>query len=375
MIWRERDVRFRTDCRHWRGDKPCVQNRLCEGCQAFEKLGPRILIIKLGARGDVLRTTPLIEGLRKKYPDANITWLTAPESVEILYQLPGVDRLIALDAGSVMEMLSRTFEYCICLDKEPWATGLAEKIQATQKFGWGMAPDGVGTPRAFNPEAGYSLALGVSDDLKFRQNQKSYMEIIFEAVGLKYAQEPYQLILTDADRQKCREFLKHQNLDKSRPILGLFTGCGPAFERKRWTENNFAQLIRRVKQEHDVEILLLGGHAEREINQRIKVMAGEKVMDTYGEHTLREFAGFIEACHTVVTGDTLALHIALAMQRPTVCLFGPTCHQEIDMFGLGEKIVSTLDCSPCYQKTCDKKPTCMETLSVNQVRQALGKLW
>ncbi len=82
-------MQFNTDCQYWRGDKPCKENRLCEGCEAYEKLGLRILLIKVGARGDVLRTTPLVAGLKRKYPQAHLTWLTAPESEELLRDLPG----------------------------------------------------------------------------------------------------------------------------------------------------------------------------------------------------------------------------------------------------------------------------------------------
>jgi len=368
-------VRFNTNCRFWRGDKPCLQNQLCDGCKTYERLGPKILIIKLGARGDVLRTTPLIAGLRKKYPQAHITWITAPEAVEILAGISGLDRLLALDYKSLIEVQVRQFDVVICLDKEPWATGLAEMVKAPDKFGWGMAFDGTGTPRAFNPEAEYSLALGVYDELKFRQNQKSYMQIIFEAVGLTYAGEPYQFILTDADREKSRKFFHDHRISSLTPILGMFTGCGPAFQRKRWTEEGFAALARRAQQEFQAEILLLSGPEETEINERIRTLAGIKLLDTKGQHTFREFGGFIEACRAIITGDTIALHMALALKKPTLCLFGPTCHQEIELFGLGEKIVSPLDCSPCYRMTCDKNPTCMESISVETVWQALQRIW
>jgi ADP-heptose:LPS heptosyltransferase len=76
-----------------------------------------------------------------------------------------------------------------------------------------------------------------------------------------------------------------------------------------------------------------------------------------------------------VTGDTVALHLALALARPTVALFGPTCSQEIDMFGLGEKVASQLACAPCYRRTCEETPTCMEALPVESVWQALRRVW
>lgn len=369
-------MQFKTDCRFWRGDKPCPQNRLCGGCQAYQKLGPRILIIKMGARGDVLRTTPLLAGLRKKYgEDAHITWITAPESVELLQNLPGLDLLLALDIPSLLAVQGRCFDLVVCLDKEPWALALAEIVRASLKMGWGIAADGVGTPSVLNPEAAYSLALGVSDDLKFKKNDKTYMQIIFEAVGLTYHQEPYQFILTDQDRAKAREFFAHRGCPPATPVLGLFTGCGQAFKRKRWTEEGFAGLIRRAQEVLGARVLLLGGPEERDINERIRTLAGVKVMDTHGEHSVREFAAFIEACRMIVTGDTLALHLAIALQRPVVAIFGPTCAQEVDLFGRGEKVVSPVPCAPCYQATCMEKPTCMEAISLDLVWDALQRVW
>jgi lipopolysaccharide heptosyltransferase III len=368
-------VQFKTDCQFWRGDKPCVQNRLCDDCQAYTQLGPRILLIKLGARGDVLRTTPLLAGLKKKYSQAHITWLTSMESLEILSGVTTIDRLMAWDANNLIEIQARTFDIVICLDKEPHATGLAKLVQAKQKMGWGLAANGVGAPDILNPEAAYSLALGVSDDLKFGQDQKTYMEIIFGIVGLTYAQEPYVLELSQQDRACAQTFLKNQNHAPDRPLLGLVTGCGPAFQRKRWIESGFAEIAKRAKKELQAEVVLLGGHEEVGINERIRSLAGERLLDSRGEHNLREFAGFIQACQVVITGDTLALHMALALKRPTICLFGPTCAQEIEMFGLGEKVVAPVPCVPCYRQTCEESPTCMESISVETVWSALMRLW
>lgn len=368
-------MQFKTDCQFWQGDKPCAQNRFCDDCEAYAKLGPRILLIKLGARGDVLRTTPLLAGLKKKYAKAHITWLTAPESVELLQDISGLDRLLAWELKSLVEIQARTFDIVICLDKDPHAIGLANLVQAEQKLGWNLAADGVGTPHIFNPEAAYSLALGVSDDLKFKKNQKTYMQIIFEAVGLEYAQEPYQLELGGQDLACFKKFIQEQNQAAQRPILGLVTGCGPAFQRKRWTESGFAEIAKRAKKELQAEVVLLGGPDEIAVNESICSLAGERLLDTSGEHTLREFAGFIQACRVVITGDTLALHMALALKRPTIALFGPTCAQEIEMFGLGEKVVAELSCVPCYRQTCDKSPTCMESISPDTVWSVLQQLW
>jgi heptosyltransferase-2 len=76
----------------------------------------------------------------------------------------------------------------------------------------------------------------------------------------------------------------------------------------------------------------------------------------------------------VVTGDTTALHLAVGLRKKVVALFGPTCAQEIELYGRGEKIVSPLSCSPCYRRSCDRDPNCMKTVSAEEVLKATNRL-
>jgi heptosyltransferase-2 len=73
----------------------------------------------------------------------------------------------------------------------------------------------------------------------------------------------------------------------------------------------------------------------------------------------------------VVTGDTLAMHLSLALGRRTVVLFGPTSASEIELYGLGEKVVPDMTCLSCYKTSCDFIPNCMDLISTGMVEQAL----
>src|SRR6187455_2222543 len=89
------------DCRHWRSDRPCVFHKL-EGlecvCQHYEPVRERILIVKLDAMGDVLRSTCVLPGLRERHAAASIDWITRPESVPLFRENPLVDRVIPYGA-------------------------------------------------------------------------------------------------------------------------------------------------------------------------------------------------------------------------------------------------------------------------------------
>ena len=77
------DVKF--DCRHFRIGIPCLPNKkenaICPSCNAYDKIQTRILIIKLGALGDVIRTTPLLERFKKEYAGVHVTWLTLSPAI------------------------------------------------------------------------------------------------------------------------------------------------------------------------------------------------------------------------------------------------------------------------------------------------------
>ena len=76
----------------------------------------------------------------------------------------------------------------------------------------------------------------------------------------------------------------------------------------------------------------------------------------------------------MVTGDTLAMHIAIGLKVPVLVMLGPTCHQEIELYGRGAKIVSDFDCSPCYLSVCPKQVTCMDAISVDAVFESVAEL-
>ncbi len=135
------------------------------------------------------------------------------------------------------------------------------------------------------------------------------------------------------------------------------------------------RLIRELLDEHgeEIQIVLLGGPEEVAINQRIKKSFGDAIFDAGNYNGIRHYAAIVRRCNLVLSGDTLAMHIALAMGRKVVVLFGPTSPWEIDLFGLGEKIIPPLDCVACYRRTCDRRPNCMELISTDVVKEAIHR--
>ncbi len=358
------------NCRHFLGHKPCQFRRGCEDCPDYSPVGKRVLIIKLAAIGDVLRTTPLLRGLRTGDPECVITWITEPHVIPMLQGIQEIDRLLPFNWETALQMEMETFDELYCFDKEPKATALAMKVHSARKAGFGL--DKLGKVIPLNKESEYTYQLGIDDSLKFQINTKSYPELIFECAGIPYT-APQEYVLPDlsAEIEDAKTYLRAQGVKPGELIIGLNTGAGDIFATKKWTEAGYVELANQLVKERGSRILLLGGPGEVERNRRIADTARYTLINTGNDHSIRKFSGIVGNCHLLITGDTLAMHIAIGLKIPVLVIFGTTCHQEIELYGRGAKVISDFECSPCYLSSCPKQPTCMEALSADSVFESV----
>ncbi|MFI5305682.1 MAG: glycosyltransferase family 9 protein, partial [Nitrospiria bacterium] len=360
---------LKLDCVYYKGEKPCIKNRLCEGCTEYLPMGKRILILKHAAMGDVLRTTPLLHILKREYPHSFITWLTDAPSVDLLRHNTLIDRVYIYDTPDITRLSCESFDLLLSLDKEPRTAGLAMKINAKEKRGMGLSPEGNVFP--LNREAENYFTLGMSNDLKFFKNTRSYQDLVCEAVGFKYQNDSYILEIPESARIKAKEKYKELGVSNEERLIGLNTGAGGVFANKNWTPDHYISLINRVSGDYRIKFILFGGEREKGLNDFIQSKVSFPVYHP-GTFSVLDFCGMVERCQMIITGDTLGMHIAIGLKVKILVLFGPTCSQEIDLYGLGEKIVSTIGCAPCYKQICPETITCMDLISVEEVFKTMA---
>jgi len=365
-------MKLKLDCRFFRGDKPCKFACGCEGCSHYEPLGTRILIIKLDALGDVARTTPILRPLRRKCDPCHITWLTQPRAVEMLRGHSLIDAVLPYCAESLEPLRVQRFDLVLSLDKTPRATAITMWVDALEKLGFGLSE--FGTIYPLNPESEYAFRLGLDDDLKFRRNRKTYQEIIFECVKLPYKREEYAIEISPCVRAHADEALRRLGIGEREKVVGLNLGGGSAFAHKMWDAPSAIRFVARVQHEVECQVLLFGAARERVVMDQILHAGLENVHSTGTDNTIGRFQALLARCSVVVTGDSLGMHLAIAERRPVVVLFGPTCAQEIELYGRGEALVSPLSCVPCYRAECDRDPTCMAAIGPEAVVAAV-KRW
>lgn len=369
-------MKIKTDCFYFKGDRPCEFHKktgiVCDECEKYRPIKNKILIIKLGAQGDVLRTTSILQGLREKYKNPHITWITREDSTELLEDNDYIDKIMSYDSSeTISRLMVEEFDLVLGLDTSPDSAVLTSLAKGKEKRGFGLNRKGCVYP--MNPQSEYWFEMGVSDDLK-RKNRRTYQKIMFEIVGID--PKDYEIILNVLPEYNifAREFCRKYKINESNLIIGLNTGAGERWRLKKWTIEGYLSLIREIKKNLKAQILLFGGPAEVERNRTLLNSAGLNVIDTGSNNTLKQFSAFLNLCDVIVTGDTLALHVALALGKKVVALFGPTSSYEVELYGRGKKIVPDMDCICCYNQDCRKKPNCMEKITVEQVFGAITEL-
>jgi len=365
----------KKDCRYFQNDRPCSYHKqtgvLCGSCKDYSPVGFKILIIKLDAMGDVLRTTCILQGLQAKYRKPHITWITRKESLPLLENNPFVDRILPYSEEALLFLATEDFDLVINPDASSISARLAELSRGKEKLGFGFDPRGYVYP--FDEEGEYWFQAGVNDQVK-KANTKTYQEIILGICRLD--RKHYDLIyrLTAEEKQFSESFRIGHGLKEDDLVVGLNTGAGRRWPKKKWTLEGYSELIRSIRENiPGAKILLYGGPDEEENNAFLKSRF-DGLIDTGNHNSLREFAALLDLSTVVVTGDTLAMHLSVALGKKTMVLFGPTSHAEIDLYGRGAKIFSDKDCLVCYRQECDKSPDCMESISTDQVFRAIEEM-
>ncbi len=360
------------DCRHYIGDRPCKFMRECSGCPHYSPQGTRILILKTGALGDVLRTTILLGGLKRKHPQSHITWITASSAVPLVPRSL-VDRVLPVSSETLARLQVERFDIVYSLDKEPEVAALAMLSNASEKRGMGV--DALGAVYPLNPEMAYYYRLGLDNQLKFHGNKRTYPDLLAEAVQIPYdsAVDDYHLDISEADRTIADELFRQQGLTPGDPIVGINTGAGGVFVNKDWTFFGYVDLIRELEREK-IPVVLLGGDREsKRVSELHRRFRSPYVKDVGTNHPLGIFSALASNCRVIVTGDTLGMHIGLAVKSRVIAIFGSTQPHEIEMFGRGEKVITPIECSPCYRRSCDIHPSCMELIGHEIVMGAVRR--
>lgn len=362
-------------CKKFSGYKPCYSYKNCleNGCQADipdNHTGVKILLISLEALGAVLDNTALLPAIKRKFPESTIYWLTMENAQKILQNNILIDRIFVWNDEHRMILRNIEFDYIMNSDKSDYACAFTIELNAKTKLGFVLNEDGKIIPA--NEGALYSYLLGNDDQLKFRDNKRSGLDIIHEAFELDYKMDEYSFAFDTEEQFFIEKYKNEINYDPKKTYVGFNTGCSNLFPNKKMTIKQHVKLINELGKDKDKVIVLLGGREDTERNLQIMDSVNKNIkhniISTPTSLGLRRGFCFMEICDIVISGDSFGMHMAIALKKYVIAWFGLSCAAEIELYGRGEKLVPEgLECSPCWKRVCPYNLECIDMIDLNRI--------
>jgi heptosyltransferase-1 len=329
-----------------------------------------ILIIRLSAIGDVVMASPLIGAFRRTWPEARISWLVEEPSKPVLSANKDLEEIIVWKrqewrrlfrekrllrlAGEVSTFIRelRGKRFDLVVD----AQGLLKSAIWSYLSGSGERV-GIGSR-----EGSRFLMTKVVDRTGASDGISSQYRLLAEALNLDTGKFSMEMALSPDTVQYAEGF--------SRSLPGPFVAFSPFTTRpqKHWIEERWIELADRLEKETGLTVLLMGGPGDRADSERIFPENTNHRVNLTGKTTVQQAGGIINYAALVIGVDTGLTHMGIALDTPTIALFGAT-RPYLDTSGTsGTVLYHPLECSPCRRSpTCDDDFTCMKAISTDEV--------
>ncbi len=316
-----------------------------------------ILFVKLGALGDVINTLPLAVTLKRHF-NARITWLVEPLSEPLLRRHPSVDTVIRFDKK---RRLSRVFavrrrlkqnRFDIVLDLQRlWKSGLfAMTAPADRRIGF---------DRKRCKEMTWLLPFErIAPADPGRHMLLQYLEFAAH-LGAPESEIEWGICVPDV-------------LPSGLPQRFAVLNIGATKPANRWTVQGFAELADAVWKSYGIESVLTGGPGDAAMARSIAGRAENEPHNLVGKTSIDELTAVINRAQFVVSCDTGPMHLAVALGRPVVALFGPSDPRRTGPF-YGEVIRKDLPCVPCNRSRCGS-PLCMQGIEARDVMERIERI-
>ena len=356
------EIKF--DCRHFRGDIPCKPNKeynvICPKCNYYDKFDSKIVIIKLAAAGDVIRTTPLLYPLKKEYPRSKIYWLTYSTDLLPVSSEVSVDEVLEFNLQNVIYLKEIEFDVIVNLDKDREAVALMNSLKSKKKFGF-ILNEGVCYPA--NILAEHKYLTGTFDNISIA-NKKNYISEIFELCGYEFNGEKYIMEL-DENHDVNAE------INSIKKVIGLNTGCGSRWTSRLWKDDYWIELIKRLV-DSGFEVILLGGQQEDKKN---KFFADNSKAKYFGFFPIKSFLNLVNKCDLIITQVTMTMHIAIGLNKKLVLMNNIFNPLEFELYGNGEIVQPRKECKCYFRPKCiNGEYQCMDFLYPEDIYKAAIKL-
>ena len=343
----------------------------------------KILIINPYGIGDVLFTTPVINNLRRVYPQAHIAYLANRRTADFLKLNSDIVHVFVYERDEFVEsyrqnplkFIQKWFDLFHAIKQEGFDVVFDFSLNST--FGFLCAACGIKKRVGFDyrkrgrfltdrlPMVGYE-----------EKHVVEYYLDLLRVIEIPVRPAPIKLDVPPQDIQWAKEWLKRHNIDPAKPLIAVLPGggasWGKAAKNKRWAPLNYAHLIDKIIENFDAAIILMGDSKEEELCREVVSLAHFPLHFAVGETSVLGLAALLMQCKVAIVNDGGPLHVAVAVGGKTVSIFGPVDPHVYGPYPVANHTVvqKHLPCQPCYRRFRQARCghiSCLGELSVEEV--------
>jgi heptosyltransferase-2 len=322
--------------------------------------------------GDAVMTVPALRELRRVLPRARITLATRAWAQDIFDGADFIDDLLIIESSrgvrpfirQVRDWRARRFDLAVLLPNSMESALVAFAARIPARVGHATESRGEFLTHALETPSWR----GTRHEVFYYLNIVAGLErALAGASGVEGHEPRFALEVSDARKARALALLESRGADAARPLVALCPGSTNS-RAKRWHADRFAALADRLIEEAGASVLLIGAREESDVTKEVLAKMHHNPVALTGETTLAETTAILSVADLLVTNDTGPAHLASALGRPTLVIFGPTNPLTTRPFAPEAGIVRRPpDCAPCMLRDCPIDHRCMTAIEVEEV--------
>ncbi len=353
----------------------------------------KILVINPFGIGDVIFSTPLIETLKKNYPDSYIGYICNKRVSELIRTNPFLSKIFIYEKDDYREIWRRSKVKCLAkilsflksIKKERFDIS----IDLSLSYQYSMLFKFIGIKKriGFNYRGRGRFLTDKIDIDSFDDKHVilHYLDVL-RLLGIDAAENeiPPRIYASRESLDFGNRFLAENNIAATDLLIGMVPGCGASWgddaDRRRWDRKNFAQVADKLIDKYKARIVLLGNSREAGICEDVRSFTGNRCVNYCGKTSIEKLIGILSKCKMVITNEGGLLHMAASLGINTVSIFGPVNEATYGPHPKSDKHIviakNDIPCRPCYKKfkynKCDHR-VCLDSITVDEVFAASEK--
>lgn len=277
-----------------------------------------ILVVRTDRIGDVVLTLPTIHALRQRFFEAKITLLVTPMIRDMIVGHPEIDQVMVDDRDGRHYGMIGFYRLIQDLRAQHFDTALIfhTKKRTNLACAWARIPRRIGYK---NEKYGSLLTEPLFDERHCgKQHEAQYCLDTLNVFGVESHELTAQLPVQGYARSMIKEWLMKEGVYDERLIV---LHPGSSCPTKCWPIKSFAELAKKILDDHGLKVIVMGDHGCREAARQIKRYAGRDVLDVTGNLTLPQMVALLDRAQVLISNDSGPVHVASAVNTPVISLF------------------------------------------------------